>query len=272
MRYEALNIDVDYALAGVPGMGRPTLYAYLRDTSPEMTAPARPALIICPGGGYGFTSDREAEPIALQFLSMGFQCFVLRYSVKGQTVFPGALMELAASTALVRSRAEEWHIDPRRIVVMGFSAGGHLAASLGVFWKQDFLLEPLDRKSEEIRPNGMILAYPVITAGKFAHRDSFVNLLGDRYEEQIGLVSLENQVSPDTPPTFLWHMWDDRFVPVENSLLLAGALRRNGVPLEMHILPRGDHGLALASAETNSETESVKDWPIWAERWIRTLS
>lgn len=116
------------------------------------------------------------------------------------------------------------------------------------------------------------VAYPVITAGKFAHRDSFVNLLGDQYEEQIGLVSLENQVSPDTPPTFLWHMWDDRFVPVENSLLLAGALRRNGVPLEMHILPRGDHGLALASAETNSETESVKDWPIWAERWIRTLS
>lgn len=272
MCFEAMTIDVDYALAGVSGTGHPTLYAYLRDESLEMTVPARPAIIICPGGGYGYTSDREAEPIALQFLGMGFQCFVLRYSVKGQTVFPGALMELAASTALVRNRSEEWHIDPNRIVVMGFSAGGHLAASLGIFWKRDFLLEPLRRESEEIRPNGMILAYPVITSGEFAHRASFVNLLGERYEEQIGLVSLENQVSTDTPPTFLWHMWDDRFVPVENSLLLADALRRSGVPLEMHILPRGDHGLALASAETNSETESVKDWPIWVERWIRKLS
>lgn len=119
----------------------------------------------------------------------------------------------------------------------GIFGGGHLAARLGVFWKQDFLLEPLGRKSEEIRPNGMILACPVITAGKFAHQDSFVNLLGDRYEEQIGLVSLENQVSPDTPPTFLWHTWIDTIVPVENILLLAGAFRRNGVPLEMHILP-----------------------------------
>ena len=271
MQYESVDITIYYSRAGVACKGHPRLYAYLRDPSPEMSPPPRPALVICPGGGYFGTSDREAEPIALRFLSMGFQCFVLRYTAVGESSFPGSLLELAASVALVRGRASEWNIDPNRIIVMGFSAGGHLAASLGVFWNKDFVSDPLGLKNEDIRPNGMILGYPVITSGEYAHRDSFVNLLGDRYEENLALVSLENQVSADTPPTFLWHTWEDTCVPVENSLLLAGALRRNGVPLEMHILPWGCHGLALATEETNIAVDSCKNWPEWAERWIRDL-
>lgn len=271
MHYETFDISVDYGRAGVTGTGNPRLYAYLRDPSPEMAPPPRPAIVICPGGGYYGTSDREAEPIALRFLAMGFQCFVLRYTTVGQSSFPGSLLELAASVALVRGRAAEWNIDPNRIVVMGFSAGGHLAASLGVFWNREFVTAPLGLKSEDIRPNGMLLGYPVITSGEHAHRDSFINLLGDRYEENLALVSLENQVSADTPPTFLWHTWEDTCVPVENSLLFAGALRRSGVPLEMHILPWGCHGLSLATAETNIAVDSCKNWPEWAERWIREL-
>lgn len=271
MYYETFDIAVDYSLAGVIGTGSPKLHAYLREPLSGSHLPFRQAVIICPGGGYSYTSDREAEPIALRFLAMGFQCFVLRYSVSGQSIFPGALLELAASLALVRARSAEWNIDPKRIVVMGFSAGGHLAASLGMFWNKEFVAGPLSLKNEDIQPNGMILCYPVITSGEFAHRDSFINLLGERYEENIALVSLENQVSVDTPPTFLWHTWDDSCVPVENSLLLASSLCRNGISSEMHILPHGCHGLALATSETNMVENSCKDWPEWAERWIRDL-
>lgn len=117
----------------------------------------------------------------------------------------------------------------------------------------------------------MILGYPVITSGEFAHRGSFINLLGDRYEEDRALTSLENQVSADTPPTFLWHTWDDACVPVENSLLLATALRKNGVPTELHILPSGPHGLSLATAETGVVQEACAGWPDWAARWLWDL-
>ena len=253
------------------GTGSPCLYTYLRSPSPEMPERPRPAVVICPGGGYQMTSDREAEPVALRFLALGFQCFVLRYSVAGQAIFPGPQLELAAAVALVRRRAAEWMVNSEKIVVCGFSAGGHLAASLGVFWTRELLTAPLGLRAEEIRPNGMILAYPVITSGAFAHRGSFENLLGSRYEECLELASLEKQVSPDTPPAFLWHTWDDDGVPVENSLLLAGALRKHGIPLEMHLLPSGPHGLSLATEETGPSAESCAPWSEWAARWLRSL-
>lgn len=271
MQYLDIGISVDYARAGLSGSGTPRLYAYIRDASPEMSSRPRPAIVICPGGGYGMTSDREAEPIALRFFSLGFQCFVLRYSVGGRVLFPGPQLELAAAVALVRRRAAEWQVDPDKILVCGFSAGGHLAASLGTFWNRVFITEPLGIKAEEVRPNGLILGYPVITSGEYAHHGSFHNLLGDRYEQDRELVSLEKQVSPDTPPVFLWHTFDDGAVPVENALLLAGALRKNGVPLEMHILPHGPHGLSLADEETGMVEPSCRAWPEWAARWIWAL-
>ena len=271
MLYEEIPLSIDYARAGLTGKGEPRLYAYRRSPSPEMAAVPRPAVVICPGGGYQMTSDREAEPIALRFLAEGFQCFVLRYSVAGRVHFPGPQLELAAAVALVRRHAEEWMVNPDKIVVCGFSAGGHLAGSLGMFWNRELLTAPLGLRPEDIRPNGMILAYPVITSGEFAHRDSFKRLLGDRYEENLELASLEKQVSADTPPAFVWHTWDDNVVPVENALLLAGALRRHGIPLEMHILPSGPHGLALAAEETGIAVPSCAAWPDWAARWLREL-
>ena len=169
MIHKIIDIKVDYKAAGIDGKGSPKLYTYIIDHSPEMDYhKARPAVIICPGGGYAMTSDREAEPVALRFNSLGFQAFVLRYSVM-KVRFPGALLELAKAVATVRENAGEWDINPDKIVVCGFSAGGHLTASLGVFGTA-ILSKPLGYAGQEIKPNGIILSYPVISSGRFAHQ------------------------------------------------------------------------------------------------------
>ncbi|ASR49119.1 acetylesterase [Paenibacillus kribbensis] len=253
------------------------LYTYILDNSPEIdNTRKRPLVIICPGGGYEFTSDREAEPIAIKMNAMGFHSCVLRYSVRPAT-FPTALLELSMAVALTRKKAEEWHVDKNKIIVVGFSAGGHLAASLGVFWKSSFLSKALGIPNEMIKPNGLLLSYPVITSGTFAHEGSFKALLGDNYNEQLDQVSLEKYVSSDTPPTFLWHTYTDEPVPVENSFLFANALLKNKVSLEMHIYPNGVHGLSLGTEETmaldNEKTiqPEVSNWIKMAGRWISGL-
>lgn len=239
---------------------------------PVSVAPERPrpAIIICPGGGYGWLSPREAEPIAMQYLSMGYQAFVLYYSVAPER-FPVALMELASSVKLVREQAQEWNVDAQKIIVSGFSAGGHLACSLGVFWKRGFLCEKLGVKPEEIQPNGMILCYPVISSGEFAHRGSFENLLGEQTDLE-DFVSLEKQVSEDTPRTFLWHTATDGAVLVENSLLFAKELSRHGVNFELHIYPVGGHGLSLATEEVAHTENDVlpicQDWINQVKHWV----
>ena len=185
---------------------RGELYTYFLRNSQEMNPKRkRPVVLICPGGGYYKVSDREAEPIAMQFLARGYHAALLRYSVS-PVRYPEALVQLADAVRYLRENRDRFGIDPDRIILQGSSAGGHLAASLGVFWKREFLSRLLDTDSETLRPNGLILSYPVITSGEFAHRDSFVNLLGEeaRKEEKLGEQSLELQVNPDTPPAFLW--------------------------------------------------------------------
>ena len=252
------------------------LTTYFQDNSPEMGMDRkRPVVLICPGGGYGFLSDREAEPVALRMCGMGFHACVLRYSIAPE-VFPAALWELAASVSWLREHAEEYHLDENRIVVCGFSAGAHLAGSIGVFWNREFLAGLTGLSAEQMRPDGLILCYPVDTSGEFAHQGSFENLLGKDCAdgEKRTLVSLEKQVTADMPRTFLWHTFADDAVPVENSLLLAQAMREAGVPFELHIFPDGVHGLSLADAETDNGTgdQIVPEcavWPALAADWIR---
>ena len=276
MFHAVLDISVDYARAGLEkGSAAPKLYTYVLEDSPEMPQNKKlPALIICPGGGYAMTSDREAEPIALRFCTLGFQCFVVRYTVAPMR-FPGALMELSQAVATVRAHAEEWHVDENAIFVCGFSAGGHLAASLGVFWNRPFLTEALGFTQQENKPNGVILSYPVITSGEHAHHESIKNLLGERYDKQRELVSLEKQVTEETAPTFLWHTYEDTCVPVENALLFATALREKHIPLEMHIFPYGWHGLSEATPLTgNNDAELARQisiWPDMAAAWMKSL-
>lgn len=143
----------------------------------------RPLVLICPGGAYARTSNREAEPIALQMTAMGYHAAVLRYSC-APAVYPTALHEVALSVKYLRDRAQQWHIDTDKILVMGFSAGGHLAASYGVFWQEEHMAEAAGCSSEELRPQGLILCYPVISSDeKIAHTESIRNLLGDSYEK-----------------------------------------------------------------------------------------
>lgn len=251
------------------------LVTYIQEDSAEIGIQDRPLVLVCPGGAYAFTSDREAEVLALQFLAMGYHAAVLRYSVV-PSVFPTSLSELAYSVRLIRQNAREWHVNPEQIVVLGCSAGGHLAASLGVFWNEDFLAKLLGLGASEhrlIRPDGMILCYPVITSGEFAHRDSIRNLLGGGKEALWDKMSLEKQVNGDTPPAFIWHTFTDDAVPVENSLLFVSALRRANVPAEFHMYPCGGHGLSLANRLTqgfmgNNIQEECASWISLAHTWM----
>ncbi len=233
----------------------------------------RPCVAILPGGAYWMASAREAEPVALQMVARGFAACVITYSC-APAHYPVALVQVAGAIAYLKRHAEKFHIDPDRIFLAGFSAGGHLACDLGCEWQEPWLAERVGATAEEMRPRGLILGYPVITAGKFAHRGSFENLCGDDEELQQKL-SLENRVTKDMPPAFIFHTLEDTSVPVENSLLLTEAMRRAGVSFTLHIFPYGGHGLSLATAETATKESQIQPlmqcWPDLAADWMRTL-
>jgi len=237
--------------------------------APVVDCPSRRSVVICPGGGYNHLSPREGEPVALRFAAMGFNAFVVKYRVKPH-LYPAPLMDAAWAMAHVRRHAEEYHADPDKIALMGFSAGGHLAGLLGTTWQEAERFEPL--RPEMIRPNALVLCYPVITAGEFAHRGSFLCLTGSEDERAHALFSVETLVSEATPPTFLWHTWEDGAVPVENTLLMAAALRAHRVPAEVHIYPRGGHGVGLGTEVTAMKPEQVlpevQGWPELVKEFV----
>lgn len=253
MIYEKANISVDYSKAGLPSEGcgaELTCYAY--DITEETGEKKRPAVVICPGGGYDYCSAREAEFVALRFLGAGICAFVLRYSCVKKR-FPTAALEAAAAIKYVKDNAARFDIDPELVYIAGFSAGGHLAASLSVFWDKEFLYKPLGCRPEDIRPAGQILGYPVITSGEFCHEGSILNLIGEEQSEELReLVCLEKQVTDKTLKTFIWHCSDDGCVPVQNTLLYVDALIRHGVLYECHIYENGGHGLGLCDFNTAS--------------------
>ncbi len=237
------------------------LVTYIQEDSESIGISTRPLILVCPGGAYAYTSDREAEVLALQFLAMGYHAAVLRYSC-APARFPTALVEVAKAVLLIRENAEQWKVDSGKIILLGCSAGGHLAASFGTLWAENFLAEKLslsESEKEKIRPNGLILCYPVITSGEYAHRGSFENLLGEQEgslersrdpESLAAKLSLETRVTDKTPGTFIWHTYEDGSVPVENSLLFVSALRKARVPVEFHMYAKGGHGLSLANRQT----------------------
>ena len=273
MQIKRYNIDVPYEKAGITAEGlSATLTAYTIDVSWEIGQKLRPAVVICPGGGYEFVSSREAEPVALRFVAMGINAFVLNYSVQNKP-FPAALLELSQSVAFVRANAGSWDIDPNRISVCGFSAGGHLAASLGVHWNRDFIKSVLDYTTQH-KPNALILCYPVISSGNRAHKGSIANIIGPQPTYELAqMVLLEKQVGYDTPETFIWHCADDDCVPVENSLDFASALAQFNISFEMHIYPHGGHGLSLCDDTTASKDSELSpkcaEWFQLAVNWIK---
>ena len=245
-----------------------TLREYVLDNSVEIDINRkRPAVLVCPGGGYSMVSDREAEPVALKFLANGYSAFVLTYSV-APARYPTQLLEVSKAIAHIRENAKEYNIDKNKILVCGFSAGGHLAASIGTLWEEELIKKELGIKHGDNKPNGLILAYPVIAYGKKAHSGSFDNLVGDGDKSLYEKLSLEKQVSKSTPPAFIWHTFNDGTVPVENSLLFAAALRENDIPFELHIFPEGKHGLSLCNDITNGTNKHCEVWMDLCLKWI----
>lgn len=222
----------------------------------------RPAVIICPGGAYQWRSPREKDPVALEFLSMGYQAFILEYTCGEKASGFRPLRQLAETVRTVRNRADEWHIDPEKIAVLGFSAGGHLAASLGTFWN-----DPELDLGTDSRPDAMILCYPVISTKEFAHEESVKWVTGNDPAMKEKL-HLPDHVTSDFPPTFMWHGGEDASVPVENSLMLAVRLRECKVPLEYHLFETGVHGISTCTQEVETPEESCRQWVSLCRMWI----
>ena len=221
----------------------------------------RPAVIVFPGGGYNHLSPREADPAALPVFAHGYNAFIMRYSVGDDARRSIPEAEAAEAIALIRERHDELLTDPAAIAVMGFSAGGHAAASIACHW------EAYGRAS---RPDAAVLSYPVITMGPLGHKGS-TDILTGGDEELVSYYSLENQVTPSVPPCFIWHTAADEAVPVENSLMMASALRDGGVPFELHIFSEGRHGLSAGHNETGPAEKGVQDWIALAISWLSRL-
>ncbi len=247
------------------------VYVPAKDAAPHLI---RPSIVICPGGGYSHLSPREAEPVALTFAAMGFNAYVVWYRVAPNR-HPAPLHDVASAVAWVREHAAEHMGDPDAIAVAGFSAGGHAAANLGVRWHDEALMAQAGLTPEQVKPNALVLCYPVLTGGEFAHRDSFVQLTGSQDPLEHEQHSIEKLVTDKTPPTFLWHTFEDRFVPPENTLFMAAALSRVLVTSEVHIFPYGGHGLALARPQTSAyDVQNVAEcaqWPEMAARFLRSV-
>lgn len=240
----------------------------------------RKALIICPGGGYSHLSSfREGEAVAQAFMPYGYNCFVLTYSLsKSGKTFPAQLIQAAKSVQYVRQHAEDLHIDPEKVLIAGFSAGGHLAGSLATMWDRCDVVDAVGG-GESHRPDGAMLLYPVVTQDKEngAHSKSFYNLLGTKEPTQAQLdeLSLEQHVTDQAVPAFIMHTTDDETVGVGNSLVLAQAYTKAGVPFEMHIYTGAAHGSALVNDITKGtdldNDPRIGEWVNSAAAWANTL-
>lgn len=243
---------------------QPSLTIYL---PAEYQARRATGVVVCPGGGYGMLAmNHEGRQVANWLNSLGMAAFVLKYRLGPRYHHPVELHDAQRALRMVRAHAAEYGIAPDRIGIMGFSAGGHLASTAGTHFDagnpEDN--DPIQRASS--RPDFMVLGYPVISfTTQYTHRGSLVNLLGEHPDPKlVESLSNELQVTPQTPPTFLFHTTEDKSVPVENSVLFYLALRKAGVPAEMHIFERGPHGVGLALADPE-----LAMWPVLLANWFR---
>ena len=275
MRTETIHLKDHFPFLGENSCD-PTLDLFLPYNMTEMGRQdqKRPCILICPGGGYAGVSQREGEPIGLHFLPEGYNVFVLTYSVAPNR-FPTQLREVAAAMELIHHNADLWNCDPNRIAILGFSAGGHLAAHYSTGFD---CAEVREAFPESKAVNASILCYPVITADPaYAHMGSFINLTGHDpiTAEDMDNFSCEKRVTDHTPPAFLWHTAADGGVPVMNSLLYAGALAKHNIPCELHVYPFGNHGLATVDEHTNNgldeKTAHAANWLPAVKKWLKLI-
>lgn len=282
-----------------------TLTTYILDDSKETrNGRPRPAVVICPGGGYLNVSDREAEPVALKFLSMGYHAFVLRYSVyskggqepidylkpfdvKKFCKYPAQIRELGRSMLIVREHAQEWHIDRDKIAICGFSAGAHNCALYSVYWDKEIITDYLKADAKELRPNACILGYPLTdyvymnsTKGNNQMADglfaiSNIAFLGEQEvsEDKLKEISPAGCVSESVPPTFIWATANDELVDIQHSIIYSRALADNKIPFELHIFEDGKHGLSVADQTSSEAAKEVQPliqyWVPAVNRWLQ---
>lgn len=273
MKYEVLHLKDHFPFLGADGRDA-TVELYLPFNMTEMHREhqKRPCIVVCPGGGYGGCSQREAEVITLPFVAEGFNAFVLTYSVYPHH-FPAQVQEVAAVLELIHANAEAWNCDPNRVAIIGFSAGGHLAAHYSTCYDCAEVREVFP-ESKPVQAS--ILSYPVITADPtFSHMGSICCVSGHDplLPEDIEKFSCERHVTEHTPPAFIWHTAPDDCVPVMNSLLYAGALAKYNIPFELHVYPFGGHGLSTVDERTcdslDEKTAHAHDWMDAVKKWLQ---
>lgn len=277
---------------------------YLQEPNKEIDINRKsPVMIIVPGGAYMWTSWREEEPIALEFLGKGFSCIVAEYATEGLsfydgkhdytkepvTTFSNPLVDLARTIAYVREHANEWSLDTDSINVIGFSAGGNLTAQLGVYWNTEWLEKLVKKPRKEYQPNSICLSYGAPHMAKTPEKDryqqtkkfagpgliDYATLGNDRSESRVKMVNMVDAVTKDTPPVFIWHTMEDPYVPVASALEFASQLEKEMVPFELHIYQKGKHGLALADLRTDSKkdrSQSNEQAATWKRLYLGWLT
>lgn len=266
MLAEKIDLYKYYGLKRPEG-GAGYLYSYIPSPMPCYPGRLRPAMLVLGGGGYAYVSERETECVALQFLAKGFCAFTLDYSV-APVRYPAQLNEAAMAMAYIRENAGKFGTDAAHVAVIGFSAGGHLAAMAGNIWNEEDIAEKLNKPASLFRPDAAVLCYPVISSGEKSHGGSFNNLCGEDAALKERL-SVEKRVTPESCPAFIWTTADDGAVPSENSLLMAAAYKKQGVPFELHIFESGVHGLSIATEETGYVNVPVQQWLPMCLTWLK---
>ena len=251
------------------GKNEGSLTGYLQDfTQDGGIRNIRPSVVICPGGAYRFRSERERDPVALHFLSMSYNVFILDYSVLKDASALNPLIEASEAIIKIREHAVQWMCDPHGIAIMGFSAGGHVAASLATLHDHPRLLSVFDTKGGLNRPDAAVLCYPVIsTKAGIGHQESADWVSGNNEEDRL-LFSLEDQVTESTVPCFIWHTVTDASVPVENSMHFASALRAKNVPFALHLFTEGTHGLSMCNHEVGTPNHACQAWVGLCSTWL----
>lgn len=261
-----------------------TLTTYIHDQSIQgnFQIPQRPAILVMPGGAYSFLSDTEGEPVALTFLNEGYNTFVLRYSVGEACTYPEILEEVSLAIWEVRSHAEEWHINPDAIVLMGFSAGACLAAMSATQWNTPGLAERLGVPFEGIKPNAAVIAYApwdntnTIQKDPKYYNPDCAKIAKDCTPE----LDFINYTGPHMPPLFIWHNRYDKFVPAINPVMIAAKMVELDLPFELHLFQGGEHGMSVCNRlssyseearELSNRNPNVAMWVPMCTNWINGL-
>ena len=272
--YEYFNIQKDEGKRGI-------LTCYLKERSFDDSTIVHyyPAMLVVAGGAYCNVSKREAEPVALKYLSKGYNAFTLNYSVDPNR-FPTSLIEICMAMVYIRMNAKKLGVNKESVGAIGFSAGGHLVGTLATMYNHK-AVEFLKVYNEEIKPNAVVFGYPVISGVDKGHEYSFMCLLGERFEELKEEFSIDKRVNKDTPPAFIFSTFDDNCVPCKNSLLLAMAYENSGVPFALHVFGKGTHGLSVGDKTVYNdepyyeslkiEETTSKDFTTWFDMSINFL-